>query len=325
MESTRSDLASQLLTDRRFLTFAGTETYLLFQQGFNLRDFCAFEVLEDESAWKQLEQEMLIPILDAAAQAGHGVLTDSLCWRAAPDFVSSLGYSPEHIAHFNKLGSERIKSTIDTWRASSGKTEVDCPVILSTEIGPRGDGYAVPEAAITIQAARDYHRTQLSAIAQSHAHLAAALTMTNINESCGLAIAAKELDLPIVISPTIETDGRLPDGITLSDFIRTVDAITKAAPLFYMVNCAHPTHLEPVLAEAKANQEPWLDRLRGFRANASCKSHEELDNATELDRGDHQDLAQRMAEMSSNYGINVIGGCCGTDAEHIRSMIKSIG
>ena len=43
----RAGARQALTSGRTFLTFGGGETYLLFQQGFPLREFCAFEVVRD--------------------------------------------------------------------------------------------------------------------------------------------------------------------------------------------------------------------------------------------------------------------------------------
>ena len=117
-----------------------------------------------------------------------------------------------------------------------------------------------------------------------------------------------------------ETDGHLPDGNYLGDLIEQTDEATGSAPLFYMVNCVHPTHLRPTLDKAALNGEQWLGRFRGLRANASCKSHEELDNSPELDRGDIHELAKDLADMKEKFGLHVVGGCCGTDHEHLAAI-----
>lgn len=325
MAHTRTNITQLLNSDQRFLTFAGNETFLLFQQGFPLREFCAFEVLDDETAWERFEKELLIPILDAAAEAEMGIITDTLCWRAAPDALALLDYSRTEVDRFNQLGVQRIADLIENWRKERGVSEADCPSILTAEIGPRGDGYTVSKDGLTsIEEARDYHLHQVKSIAQSEAQLAVALTMTNLNETIGLVLAAKDLGLPILVSPTVETDGRLPDGMSLGDFINAVDEATERFPSCYMINCAHPIHVDKMLAQAKAEKAPWLDRLRGFRANASCKSHEELDNSTELDRGHPCDLAHEVAHLADTFDLNILGGCCGTDSEHIRLIAQAL-
>jgi homocysteine S-methyltransferase len=124
--------------------------------------------------------------------------------------------------------------------------------------------------------------------------------------------------MPVAISFTVETDGRLPNGQALMDAVNQVDAETDGAPAYFMINCAHPTHFAGVLNGIDGG---WLDRIRGVRANASTKSHAELDEADELDEGDpialgvdHRALRDRLP------AISVVGGCCGTDHRHVAAV-----
>ena len=124
----------------------------------------------------------------------------------------------------------------------------------------------------------------------------------------------------MAISFTVETDGRLPSGQELPDAIRQVDEETEGAPAYYMVNCAHPTHFQSVLGTG----EPWEERIRGLRANASKLSHAELDAAEELDAGDPAELAARYAELAGKLPwVNVLGGCCGTDHHHVTAICEA--
>lgn len=313
----------ELLEERTFLTNAGTETYLLFQQGLDLPEFCAFTVFDNPDAWAALEQQYLRPILDAAAQHGCGLILDALLWRAQPDFIAKLGRHRDELGSINQRAISRTRESVDAWRRERGHDERSVPVLVAADIGPRGDGYRVEESALTAAAAREYHAAQVQAVAEAGADLVCALTMTSLAESIGIVEAARLFGLPVIVSPTVETDGRLPDGTSLGEFIREVDRATGAAPLCYMVNCAHPTHVQPSLDEARENGESWLERFRGFRANASRKSHEELDNSTELDRGDIEELSRAMADMRETYGLKVIGGCCGTDHEHLAAIAST--
>ena len=124
----------------------------------------------------------------------------------------------------------------------------------------------------------------------------------------------------MVISFTVETDGRLPSGQALGDAIGQVDEETGGAPAYYMINCAHPTHFDDVLD----GLEPWHARIRGLRANASAKSHAELDEATELDAGDPADLGARYVGLKAKLPeLNVLGGCCGTDHRHVGEICNA--
>lgn len=167
--------------------------------------------------------------------------------------------------------------------------------------------------------AQAYHAWQIGVFAQTNADFVSAYTIGYVDEAIGIARAARAAGLPSVISFTTETDGRLPSGATLREAIEAVDAATQSAPAYYMVNCAHPTHFGPALALGEA----WTRRIRGLRANASVRSHAELDNSTELDSGDPEDLGERYRRLLAEFGhINIVGGCCGTDHRHVAQAAR---
>jgi len=106
---------------------------------------------------------------------------------------------------------------------------------------------------------------------------------------------------------------------SLKDAIREVDAATGSAPIYYMINCAHPTHFSGALEDAD-----WTKRLRGIRANASRRSHAELDNSTDLDAGDPAELGLEYRLLLRRFPhLNVLGGCCGTDLRHVEAICRS--
>jgi homocysteine S-methyltransferase len=108
----------------------------------------------------------------------------------------------------------------------------------------------------------------------------------------------------------------VPSGQPRGEAHEQVDDATDVAPAYYLVNCAHPTHFQNVLDMSAS----WTSRIKGVRANASTSSHAELDVATELDRGDIGDLADRYRALHEHLDLRVVGGCCGTDHEHIEAI-----
>ena len=143
------------------------------------------------------------------------------------------------------------------------------------------------------------------------------MTITNADEAVGIVRAAVAVGIPAAISFTVETTGLLPTGQSLAGAIAQVDEATAGAAAYFMVNCAHPTHFESALGEGGA----WRTRLQGLRANASARSHAELDEATELDEGDPHDLAARHRALREMLpAVTVLGGCCGTDARHVAAI-----
>ena len=192
-------------------------------------------------------------------------------------------------------------------------------IVISGCIGPQDDGYS-PEQILSSEEAREYHSAQIETFADTDADLVSAMTITYPDEAIGVTMAAQRAGIPAVISFTLETDGSLPNGQSLADAIEQTDAATDVGPAYYMINCAHPTHFEAVLDPDAS----WTGRIKALRANASMRSHAELDEATDLDDGDPDDLATRYAELKDFLPeLNVLGGCCGTDERHVAKICSA--
>jgi S-methylmethionine-dependent homocysteine/selenocysteine methylase len=173
---------------------------------------------------------------------------------------------------------------------------------------------------MSVAEATAYHGPQIRTFAATDADMVAAFTMNYPEEAIGIASAAKASGMPVAIAFTVETDGRLPSGDSLADAIARTDDATDAHPAYYMINCAHPSHFRAVLDEGGA----WRDRIRGIRANASKRSHAELDAATEIDIGDIAELARDYGELQAMLPrLAVVGGCCGTDHRHVEAICRA--
>jgi S-methylmethionine-dependent homocysteine/selenocysteine methylase len=297
------------IADRLFLTDGGIETSLIYKDGFQLPYFAAFDLLKSDEGVAGVRR-YFEPYLRIARERGLGIVLESPTWRANPDWAAKLGYSEDDLAVIQRRSIELLaglRAEYETERT---------PVVISGCIGPRGDGYN-PDRLMSSWEADAYHAPEVRTYAETEADLVTAITMNYAEEAIGVARAAVDAGMPVVISFTVETDGKLPTGQTLKDAILQVDAETDNAPAYYMINCAHPTHFADLLR----TREPWLKRLRGLRANASRKSHAELDAATTLDAGDPVELGRRYADLRrSHRGLTVLGGCCGTDARHIEQI-----
>jgi S-methylmethionine-dependent homocysteine/selenocysteine methylase len=298
---------------RLFLTDGGIETTLIFNEGLDLPCFAAFHLLRDEKGTEALRQYYR-GYASIARDHGVGFVLESATWRASADWGARLGYSPDSLADANR-------KAIALLHELRRELETDhSPMVISGCIGPRGDGYR-PDTAMTPEAAQAYHADQARVFAESDVDLVTAITMTNSAEAIGVTRAAQRAGLPVVISFTVETDGRLPTGESLGDAIEAVDRATGEGPTYFMINCAHPTHF----AERMAAGQRWVARIRGLRANASKCSHAELDEATVLDDGDPVELGQQYRELCDRFShINVLGGCCGTDHRHLGQICDRV-
>jgi S-methylmethionine-dependent homocysteine/selenocysteine methylase len=295
-----------------FLTDGGIETTLIFHEGLDLPLFAAFDLLKDDEGTEALRR-YFEPYAELARGHGLGFVLESPTWRASPRWAAELGYANAQLADLNRKAIALMEELRERYESPGA------PVVISGCVGPQDDGYN-PAELLSASAAQEYHSTQIGTFVETAADMVTAITMTYVEEAVGVTRAAMESDMPAVISFTVEIDGRLPSGQPLSEAIEQVDDETGRGPAYYMINCAHPTHFDGVLASG----EPWPERIRGLRANASTKSHAELDEATELDDGDPADLGARYAALAAKLPqLNVLGGCCGTDHRHVRAACEA--
>ena len=293
------------------LTDGGMETTLIFREGIELPEFAAFPLLATESGRAALRR-YFEPYVELAGRLGAQLVLDTPTWRANVDWGEKLGYSPEETDQASRDGVALLAELRADARGEPA-------VLICGCIGPRGDAYD-GTVRMSPEEAEAYHARQVRVFAETDADLISGLTMPTVEEALGIARAAVAAFMPVVISFTVETDGRLPSGLPLGEAIERVDADTDGAPRYFMINCAHPTHFEPTLAEGGA----WRKRIKGIRANASRQSHAELDELGLLDAGDPAELATAYLALRPHLpGLEVLGGCCGTDHRHIAAIAEA--
>jgi homocysteine S-methyltransferase len=292
-----------------FITDGGMETTLIFHHGVELPHFASFDLLKDDDG-RRLLRDYYGEYVSLAREQGVGLLLDTPTWRANRDWGEQLGYSEEALEQVN-LDAVRL---VDELRGDGAP-----PILVSGAIGPRGDGYQAANR-MTTAVAEGYHARQIETLASAGADLVSVLTMTYAEEAAGTVRAAAAAGIPVSVSFTVETDGCLPSGQALRDAIEQVDAETDEATAYFMINCAHPSHFADVIEDGSM----WVERIGGLRANASVKSHAELDESDELDDGDPHELAAQIAALRPRLpNVTVVGGCCGTDARHIDEMCRA--
>ncbi|NJR49003.1 MAG: homocysteine S-methyltransferase family protein [Leptolyngbyaceae cyanobacterium CSU_1_3] len=300
------------LSNNLFLTDGGLETTLIFHKGIDLPEFAAFDLLKHEAGYRTL-QNYFHTYLTLAREYQVGFILESVTWRANSDWGNKLGYSSAALAEVN----HKAIALLHTLRQKYETKQT--PLVISGCIGPRGDGY-IPSAMMTIDEAADYHRPQIEVLRDAEADLVTAMTINYAEEAIGIVLAAQAANIPVVISLTLETDGKLPTGQSLKAAIAQVDQATNNAPAYYMINCAHPTHF----ADALTTDEAWVKRIRGIRANSSMRSHAELNELPDLDEGNPAELGTQYRNLRTQFPhLTVLGGCCGTDDRHIAAICKA--
>jgi len=311
MAKYRDDLP-QLSSPSVMLSDSGMETDLIFHEGFDLPLFASFTMLDDVAGTEALRNYYRRHI-QVARDAHVGFLFEAPTWRASIAWARQLDLDETGLADVNRRAIDLVVKL----REEAG--EMQGPMVISGLIGPRDDAYN-PAQLMGADEAEEYHGAQIETLAGTEADLVSAMTLTYAAEAIGIARAARTARMPVVISFTVETDGALPDGSSLGDAIGAVEDKTESYPAYYGINCAHPSHFLNVLDVG----EEWTTRIRMIRANASRCSHAELDEAETLDDGDPEELAREYAEIRERLPqINVLGGCCGTDVRHVRSIARA--
>jgi S-methylmethionine-dependent homocysteine/selenocysteine methylase len=291
----------------RYVSDGGLETDLIFHHGMDLPEFAAYPLLRSDEGRAAL-RSYYEGYAAIAERAGAGLRLESPTWRANPDWGAVLGDDAAALDQVNRAAIAFLWEIAEDW----GDRIDDIRIVGM--VGPRGDGYAAGSASTGDEAA-DYHAAQIASFAAAGVDEVEALTMTDANEALGVARAAAAVGTPAVLSFTVETDGRLPDGTPLGDAVTIVDR--EASPAYFMVNCAHPQHVLPALENAGS----WVERVRGLRSNASTLTHAELDEAETLDEGDLDVLVTSHRALEGHLpALEIVGGCCGTDARHVAAI-----
>lgn len=309
MKTYRNNLPQ--LQGQQFITDGGLETTLIFHSNIDLPHFAAFDLYNREGG-PELLKTYYEDYIRVAQKHNLAFILESATWRCNSNWGYKLGYDPQSLSSINTRAIEQLEEL-------RRKHQNSQPFVISGCIGPADDGY-FPGDIMTIEEATEYHTPQVIDFSNSGADMVSAFTMNYSAEALGIVLAAKNAGIPVCISFTVETNGRLPSNESLQEVIESIDAHTDQYPAYYMINCAHPDHFKDIFS----SKAVWQSRIQGVRANASEKSHEELDNSDTLDSGDKHKLVSGFREIRSLLpGLNIVGGCCGTDHSHIEALCSA--
>ena len=299
-------------SDTVVVTDGGLETWLSFDRGIDLPAFAAYPLADTDDGRAALA-EYYGHYVRIASTLGTALVLDAPTWRANPDWAATLGHDRSRLGQLIAACVDVVHSLRASWTGAQ-------PFLIGGAVGPRGDGYRI-DTRMEPDAAASYHSFQIEAFATTPVDVVTAMTLGYAEEAIGIARAAQQAKLPVVIAFTVETDGTLPSGMALGDAVDATDQATNGYPSHYMVNCAHPTHFPHLFADAPS----WMSRIGGIRANASSLSHAELDEALELNRGDPEALASAYLELRDLLpALQVVGGCCGTDHHHVEAIGRAV-
>lgn len=184
-------------------------------------------------------------------------------------------------------------------------------------VAPKNDCY-LPDEALSADEAREFHAWQLDELVAGGVDFICPETLPALSEALGMAQHASTTGIPYFISFVIGRGGKILDGTSLHEAIVTIDNAVKIPPMAYAINCAHPSFLLP------GNQNPGIfNRLLAFNANASSLDHCDLENADCMHADDVEEWGELMLTLNNKFGVKLLGGCCGTNEEHIQYLVDN--
>jgi homocysteine S-methyltransferase len=260
---------------------------------------------EKRAALKAIYREYI----DAVRPSGLPLILLTPTWRASADRLLLAAMSKRDVNRDNVSFMQGIRKEAGQYSER---------ILLGGLIGCRGDAYK-PSDALPATESAFYHAFQVNALAASGVDFLCAATLPAITEAIGVARVMARTTLPYILSFVLRRTGALLDGTSMADAIDVIDSSVPRKPAGYWVNCTHPTVLQGLLQNAGGVVR---ERLIGIQANTSSKSPEELDGAAFLDTEDPEVFASLMLGLYRSFGIRILGGCCGTDAWHIRALVS---
>ena len=296
------------------LADGGIETRIAFETDVPLDpEMGVARLIEDDRGRSALEG-IYRQYLDVGRRHGIPMQVGTPTFRAVPERLRRAGMTgPDDLARINRAGY-RLLARLRDELGDKGRN-----VLIAGVIGPRGDAYR-PEEAPDIEEARSYHRAQVEALAGAGVDLLYAPTFPAAAEAIGVAMAMSEVGLPYVVSPIIDARGRLLDGTPMAGVVARIDELVTPRPACYTVSCVHPSVLRQALRADEGLGRLAGRRLLGIKANASRKSPEELVELDEVDSEDPERLADEVVGVQAQFGLRVLGGCCGTDHRYIEAL-----
>ena len=294
------------------LTDGGIETRIMFETEIPLPPHVQVAGLVKDPAGGPVLRRIYESYVAVARSFGLPVIIGTPTFRASPNFVRLAGLGGAGAVRRLNADAAAMHREI---RARSDHR----PIYIAGVIGPGGDAYR-PGESPPAEEAHEYHGLQAATLAQSGVDFLYAPTFPAVGEALGVATAMGATGLPYVVSFVLDRDGRVLDGTPLHEAIELIDAGASPAPLFYSISCVHPSLAATALRSEAAASELVARRLNELKANASPLSPEEL---VQLDHpeGDDPDLfAAGMWALHQDFGLRVLGGCCGTDHRHMRAL-----
>jgi 5-methyltetrahydrofolate--homocysteine methyltransferase len=220
----------------------------------------------------------------------------------------SLHGAQERVAELNRAAAGLARAVAD----GAGR-----PVLVAGSMGPTGEIFA-PIGALDRQAGEAAFAEQAEALAEGGCDVLWIETISAVEELDAAVSGAARTRLPVVATMTFDTHGRTMMGVSTAAAMGLREHLA-VRPVAFGANCGiGPAQLvESVLGLARAAAAGDVIVAKG-----NCGVPQYHDGQIHYD-GTPQIMAA-YACLARDAGARVIGGSCGTTADHVRAMIDAL-
>jgi homocysteine S-methyltransferase len=252
--------------------------------------------------------------LDIGGEYDLPLLLSTPTWRASRERIAAAGYEDRDVNGDNFRFLDALRG-----RTGAYAKKVAVCGLMSC----RGNAYD-PTEALSAAAAREFHAWQAGRLAAAGVDFLLAATLPAVSEARGLAAALAATGKEYIVSFVIRAEGTLLDGTPLKEAVAAIDADTRPRPLAYMINCSHVSFFKAALLHERHSSPQMRKRLVGLLANTAPLNPEDLDESAELVGEAPEVFGRTVGALHWQFGMKILGGCCGTDERHIRSLASQL-
>ena len=231
------------------------------------------------------------------------------------DAGSQIIYSPTFGANRAKMTPLGKQDKVDEYNhrlVELSKTAAKGRALVAGDMSPTG---LFIGNSVKYNELYEIYLEQASALKSAGVDLFVIETMVSIDDASAALKAVKKVsDLPVIVSVTVDEGGRMLCGADAAAALIKMQGM--GADIFGLNCSAGPSEM---LTQIK--------RISGFsrvpllaKPNAGMPKMTENGPVYDIDPAEFASYAPMMAE----YGVKVFGGCCGTDARHIRALCETV-
>jgi 5-methyltetrahydrofolate--homocysteine methyltransferase len=290
------DRLTPLLAERAWLLADGATGSNLFTRGLQSGDA--------PELWNVEHPERIAELERAFVEAGADIILTNTF--GGTRYRLKLHQAADRVAELNERA------------AMIARAEADRPgriVLVGGSVGPTGE-ILEPLGPLNLEDARSAFAEQAAALARGGADLMWIETMSSVEETEAAIAGARTTGLPVVATLSFDTNGRTMMGITPSDLAGLHRKHGLAA---CGSNCGvSPSELVASIVNLAAASDPSAVLV----AKANCGIPRYVDGAIRFDGT--PELMAVYAALALDAGARIIGGCCGTTPEHLRTMRRAL-